>query len=249
MRKLSILVGIALLTGGLVTGLSIDVSAEESLIPSWIKNTAGFWIDGQIGDSEFISALQFLVKEGILVIPEDNSQDEIPSDDFVTDEIKGLFPFRHELGSEWVIELNTDWENTLDNAIGNQVYYYNPTVAGFNIPEVWVVIWKFENIDEPAKELEYVYEKNVVQKGGYTVLDIPKSPFDFDKECLGLQTLLDGGREMVVIECYLKNSPFYVSTVITGDDWDFKNEQDLDWFPTANKFMTASLDKIKDLKN
>ena len=41
-------------------GFSLNVSAEEGLIPSWIKSTAGFWVDGQIGDSEFIGALQFL---------------------------------------------------------------------------------------------------------------------------------------------------------------------------------------------
>lgn len=55
---------------GLGIGLSINVSGEEGLIPSWIKNTAGFWVDNQISDSEFIAALQFLVKEGILVIPQ-----------------------------------------------------------------------------------------------------------------------------------------------------------------------------------
>jgi len=250
MRKLSILIGIALLTGALVTGLSINVSAEESLIPSWIKTTAEFWVDGGIGDGEFISALQFLVKEGILVIPtEDNSQDKISFDDFVNEEIKGLFPFRHELGLEWVIELDTKWENTLENTIGNQVYYHNPTVAGFNTPMVWVTIWKFDNTSVPAEELDYVYSERVVKAGGFTELSVPKSPFEFDKECYSIQRILDGGQEMVVIECYLKDSPFYVSVVITGDPWDFKTERDLDWFPTANKFMTASLDKIRDLKN
>jgi len=49
----------------------VTVNAEEGLIPSWIKTTAGFWVNDQVSDSEFISALQFLVKEGILVIPED----------------------------------------------------------------------------------------------------------------------------------------------------------------------------------
>ncbi|PJC50848.1 MAG: hypothetical protein CO032_02790 [Nitrosopumilales archaeon CG_4_9_14_0_2_um_filter_34_16] len=250
MRKIPILVGIALLTGGIIAGLSINVSADESLIPSWIKNTAGFWVDGQIGDSEFISALQFLVKEGILVIPtEGNSQDEIQSDDFVNEEIKSLFPFRHELGLEWVIELNTDWENNIENTIGNQVYYYNPTVAGFNTPEVWVTIWKFDNLDAPADELDYVYSEKVVKTGGFTELSVPKSPFEFDKECYAVQRILDGGREMVVIECYLKDSPFYASVAVTGDPWDFKTERDLDWFPTANKFMTSSLDKIRDLKH
>jgi len=61
----------------LVIGVSIisilSISAEESLIPSWIKTTAGFWVNDQVSDSEFISALQFLVKEGILVIPQEGT--------------------------------------------------------------------------------------------------------------------------------------------------------------------------------
>ena len=67
--KYVIIIAIAVVFG-LGVGLSINVSAEEGLIPSWIKTTAGFWVDGQIGDSEFLSALQFLVKDGILVIPQ-----------------------------------------------------------------------------------------------------------------------------------------------------------------------------------
>ena len=47
------------------------VSAEEELIPSWIRNTAGFWADRQISDREFIAALQFLIKEEILIVPQD----------------------------------------------------------------------------------------------------------------------------------------------------------------------------------
>ena len=37
---------------GLGIGLSINASAEENLIPSWIKNTAGWWASGSIGDTE-----------------------------------------------------------------------------------------------------------------------------------------------------------------------------------------------------
>ena len=54
---------------GIGIGLSLNVSAEEGLIPSWIKNTASFWVDGNVEDSEFISALQFLVNHGIMEIP------------------------------------------------------------------------------------------------------------------------------------------------------------------------------------
>ena len=40
-------------------GLSINVSAEEKLVPSWIKNTAEWWANGDIGDGEFLKAIEF----------------------------------------------------------------------------------------------------------------------------------------------------------------------------------------------
>lgn len=49
------------------------VYAEESIIPEWIKNTAEFWINGQVSDEEFVTALQFLVEQGVLNIPQSES--------------------------------------------------------------------------------------------------------------------------------------------------------------------------------
>jgi len=37
-------------------------------IPSWIKFTTGVWVDGNSSDAEFISAIQFLITEGIMTI-------------------------------------------------------------------------------------------------------------------------------------------------------------------------------------
>jgi hypothetical protein len=53
-------------------------------IPSWIKNNAGWWADGSIDDSSFVEGIQFLIREGIVLIPEttssfDQSVYEIPS--------------------------------------------------------------------------------------------------------------------------------------------------------------------------
>ena len=54
-------------------------------IPDWVRNNAEWWAQGAIGDSDFVSGLQFLIKEGIMKIPEtakpettDDSQ-EIPA--------------------------------------------------------------------------------------------------------------------------------------------------------------------------
>ena len=73
LRKWHVLVSI-ITAVSVITVLSI--SAEESLIPSWIKNTAGFWVKDQISDKEFISALQWLIDNGILTVSQkDTSPD------------------------------------------------------------------------------------------------------------------------------------------------------------------------------
>ncbi len=38
-------------------------------IPSWIKNNAGWWANGQIGDADFIKGIQYLIQSGIIQIP------------------------------------------------------------------------------------------------------------------------------------------------------------------------------------
>ncbi len=41
----------------------------QAAIPNWIKNSAKWWADGTIGDSDFVYGIQFLIKEGIVKIP------------------------------------------------------------------------------------------------------------------------------------------------------------------------------------
>ena len=38
-------------------------------IPGWIKTHAGWWAGGQINDSAYLLGIQYLIKEGIMVIP------------------------------------------------------------------------------------------------------------------------------------------------------------------------------------
>ena len=55
------------------------VSAQEATIPDWIKNNAGWWADGQIDDNSFVSGLQWLISNGIMIIPltEQEEGDEV----------------------------------------------------------------------------------------------------------------------------------------------------------------------------
>ena len=45
-----------------------SVFAQDFEIPSWIKNNAGWWADGQIDDNTFVSGLQWLISNGIMKI-------------------------------------------------------------------------------------------------------------------------------------------------------------------------------------
>ncbi|MFQ5440290.1 MAG: peptidase [Nitrosopumilaceae archaeon] len=64
---------------GLGTGL-MEITSQTNLddvlnsdgaisIPNWIIINAGWWANDQIGDSDFVQGIQFLIKEGIMKIP------------------------------------------------------------------------------------------------------------------------------------------------------------------------------------
>ena len=45
-----------------------SVSAQEAAIPDWIKNNAGWWADGLIDDGSFVSGIQWLISNGIIML-------------------------------------------------------------------------------------------------------------------------------------------------------------------------------------
>jgi len=53
-------------------------------IPEWIKNNAKWWSDNQINDSDFVSGIEYMIKEKIIKIPqlpesESNMDNNIPN--------------------------------------------------------------------------------------------------------------------------------------------------------------------------
>ncbi len=63
--------------------ITAPVVTTQTSIPSWIKNNAGWWADGQIDDGSFVSGIQWLISNGIMTIPPteqgEGSDDVIPS--------------------------------------------------------------------------------------------------------------------------------------------------------------------------
>jgi hypothetical protein len=50
------------------TPVTPSVESTPAEIPSWIKNNAAWWAEGAIDDDSFIQGIQFLIKEGILLV-------------------------------------------------------------------------------------------------------------------------------------------------------------------------------------
>ncbi|HSG73630.1 MAG TPA: hypothetical protein VLA01_00325 [Nitrosopumilaceae archaeon] len=52
----------------------ISYSAEQQiLIPEWVRNNAGWWSANQIQDSDFVSGIEYMIKEGIIKVPLTNN--------------------------------------------------------------------------------------------------------------------------------------------------------------------------------
>jgi len=67
------------------TGTTPDtLQPTQTKIPDWIKNNAGWWALGKIGDGDFVQGIQYLIKEKLISIPpteqgESSGSNEIPS--------------------------------------------------------------------------------------------------------------------------------------------------------------------------
>ena len=56
--------------------------AEQYLVPGWIKNNAGWWADGLIDDSSFVSGIQWLIANEIIYVPptvSEKSETSVPT--------------------------------------------------------------------------------------------------------------------------------------------------------------------------
>lgn len=87
---------------GIIFGGSFFSSSEGLQIPTWIKNTAGWWASDDISESEFLSAIEYLVTNKIITV---SVFDNLPIRDLYTipderskgyAEISGNFEIKHE---------------------------------------------------------------------------------------------------------------------------------------------------------
>ena len=49
-----------------LVGVLMIPNAFAENVPDWVKNTAGWWATDAISETEFVNAVEFLVKENII---------------------------------------------------------------------------------------------------------------------------------------------------------------------------------------
>ena len=63
--------------------ISLEKTQIDVFIPDWIRNNAHQWIEEQITDDDFVTGLEFMIKEKIILIPNlvpsDSSEAQIPA--------------------------------------------------------------------------------------------------------------------------------------------------------------------------
>ena len=55
-------------TDSLQLEIYVDPPRDAIVIPAWIKTTVGFWTSGVTSDAEFVSAIQFLINERVIMV-------------------------------------------------------------------------------------------------------------------------------------------------------------------------------------
>ena len=61
---------------------TVTINPPGTSIPSWVKNVAEFWCEDKIDDAAFVEGIQYLIDNGIIVIPSTSqsgsSSQEVP---------------------------------------------------------------------------------------------------------------------------------------------------------------------------
>jgi len=129
-------------------------------VPTWIKNNAKWWSNGEIEDDTFVSGIQYLMKEKIVDIPDLPEQASEKARPSFVDETKDpqsyVDRYNNEASyKEWFDENYPDY--TIEEAVG----VTQPIPAWIKNTATW---WSEGMIseDEFLKGIEYLVEKRIL---------------------------------------------------------------------------------------
>jgi hypothetical protein len=142
------LIGITIFSLGLVFSFSSNVMAQQDSIPLWLKTSAVWWGEDKISDNDFVFALQFLIDEKILDIPEIEVPEPACGPGLALD----------ELTDECIIPEESENEEIFADTIDAQ---QDIVVSWIKLTTMW---WGQDKISDQdfINALQYLVENNVL---------------------------------------------------------------------------------------
>lgn len=117
---------IGLFLTAIIAGSVASAQAQQTSIPSWIKNTALWWSEGKVTDSEYLKSIQWLVDNNLIQLTgmpavDQTAQPQAP--DQVLQEITGEKPLFNIDGSVWTASCSDTCFKKLSLSPDDDVFY------------------------------------------------------------------------------------------------------------------------------
>jgi len=124
MKRQIILTLVAVIAVISVTTVPLTQSVQaEGLIPEWIKNNVGWWVDGTVDDATFLNGIEFLIESGVINVSSESIDVDtitigfIPVEkaDELTSKAQALETFlENKLGVDVEIVIPTNYETIIE---------------------------------------------------------------------------------------------------------------------------------------
>jgi len=109
----------------MIAAFPLAVTAQSDAIPSWIKNTAGWWAEDQISETEFVNSIEYLIDSGIIQVSSQQGVDvseltigfiPVEKADELTPKAESLEKFLEEkmLGVDFKIVVPNNYETIIE---------------------------------------------------------------------------------------------------------------------------------------
>ena len=148
-----------------VLGLMIPNAFAES-VPDWVKNTAGWWATDAISETEFVNAIEFLVKENIIQV--DVSQTSETS--------QGVPDWVKNTAGWWATDAISETEFV--NAVAYLVKVGIISIESSKSPELTAEMWinGYITDDEFLADVEHMIEKEIITIQGDSITNTSDLP-------------------------------------------------------------------------
>jgi len=135
-----------------LSGIILIPNAFAESVPDWVKNTAGWWAEDAISETEFVNAIEYLVKESIIQVNVSQTSETYQG---VPDWVKNTAGW-------WATDAISETEFV--NAIAYLIKVGIISVESSKSPELIAEMWVNGDIndDEFLANVEHLIEKDVI---------------------------------------------------------------------------------------